>query len=766
MKKIAALLLCFAMMFNFFALLAISHTSAADTSSSFLSIVEDEEIGKINSCIYDASSKKIEINGTISHDIMVTHGGYRIAVYAIPFGKTFSDIMNNAELEPLASSAISVKFSFSISVDSVSERFSMYAVVIYNEEGEIKTVGRPKCPSARSSYSFTAGDKNYYKGVSSSLVSVSSDTGASTSIIPVYLDKLLNNSSKGYLYSLDGSYIYFDKEYVERLDAQIKSLAATGCRVYLQFIQAYTALNGVTVLAQQSADEYGIPDMSIDKTVSLISGFTDFLCERYKSNRIGISGIVLGSRADELYDGAEDGFLQYALNYTRYMMIVGNIARSIIPLVDIVLPVSDCNSYDKKTDNKLPVSNPSSLLDAVCANLDDFFVDEFVFSAMLETSKTPYGITTETLESGDFSTDGYDGVNADNIYLFSDYLDILKHEYDSSPKSFMFLWSVPKSVNGNVLACAYAYSYFKLLPYAKISSFTISFEENEKSGDFTQYPEIANIMKYIDTSDGFEVTKPQLKLLDAANWYSIVDMYSGKLDIKRILNIAPQALPANAIGSYAYYDFSYYADVSAWFAGNDCDSLKIDYSDISGRALKAHFKANLNSPSEFSELYCSYEYPENFVYTPHMVLDFSIKNDNEIKNALYEVKVLFGSGKNVTEVSEIFSPYEKVSLSFNISDFNGVSMADYIKIGIRCITGDNGGYSLSLSSISGYSTEYSSDELSVLISDERLRIRDMIEKNDDGESQSINTVMVIAGVIVVIAVIGIGVFMCFRTEEE
>lgn len=770
MKKTAALFIALAIILNLFTLLVLAEDSAASVDEPYFSVTESQDIGVINNCFYDASSKKVELSGTINHDVMVTHSNYNIAVYSVPFGQTLTNVINASDSKPVASSAISVKFQFSISVETISGRFSAYAVVIYSDTGEMKLVDEPKYPYASSDYSFELGNKDNYKGVSSNLLSLSSDAGASTAVVPVYLDRLLNNGSKGYLYSLEGTYIYFDETYVKELDVKVKSLAVTGCRVYLQFLQAYTAANGVTVLPQETPESYGIPDMSIDKTLMLISSFTDFLCERYSSSNTGISGIIIGSNTDKLYDGKNYVTLtDYLSNYARYMMIVGNIARTINPSLDIVVPVSDYNSYAENTlaSANAPECSPSILLDGVSSLLDGYFAEGFAFSTMIETMSVPYGISTETLANGKFSTDGYAGINADNVQIYVDYLTALNDKYDSASTKFIFLWSVPQEISGDVLSCAYSYSYFKLLPYDNLSSFVVSFESLEQQGDLTKYPEISRIMKYIDTSESFNVTEPQLEFLRAANWYAVIDnMYDGKLDTRRILIFDEMsALPNTVIGNYIYYDFSYYTNLSSWFVGNDCDSLKIDYSNISGRSLEAHFNSAVKSPSEFSEIFCSYDYPENFVYTPYMSLKFSLKNDNNINNALYEVKFVFGSDKNVSEVTKICSPYEDIELLFDISDFCEVSMADYIKIGVRCLTGDDGGYSLSLASVRGYSSEYLSEELTSLISDERLRIRDMLEKKDETDSEKVNTVMIVAGVAIVIAVIGVGIFMCFKSEE-
>ncbi len=757
MKRFLSFLLVVLIMLNSLGVVSLAADStSAPTEDKYAS---DGDIGEISSCLYHYDTKKVSVSGSVDHDVMVTHDDYRIALYSVPNGKTLGDVIDIKGSKPLASAAISVKFDFLVDAKSNVERFSKYAVVIYNDKGDIRLIEEPKYPSVKSDYEYKAGDKSYYKGVSTELTSNATDARSDTSIIPVYLEKLLSNGSAGYVYPLQGTYIYFDKDYIGQLDARVRSISAIGGRVYLQFLLSHGTDCGLEVIEGESTDKYDMPNMSSEQTVNLISAFASFLCDRYSSESAGkIYGLILGRGVDG-YSGKIDA---YAENYSHYMLVAGTVARSYISELDVVVPLSDKNSYSQQTD-----TTETTMLDIICKFFDESVANLFAFSTLVETESVPYGISDETIKSGSFAVGGYDGINADNANVFSNYLQILDKKYRNSPDSFIFVWSVPRGISGNVLTCAYAYTYFKLLSNDAISTFAVSFSDAESLSDYRLYPEISNIFKYIDTRESFNVTADQLKLLRAGNWYAVIDgMYSGRLDRSRILKLRElSAVPENIMGSYAYYDFSYYTNLSLWFKGNSCDSLKIDYNDISGRSLEAHFDGEVRSASEYSEIFCSYDYPENLVFTPYISFNLSLENDSENKNSLYEIKLVLGSGKNTAEVSRICRGYEAVDLMVDISEFSEISMVDYIKIGVRCLTSDEDGFSLYLASIKGFSDKYSSEELERLISDERLRIRDMLE--DDGETAGVvNTVLIVAGVAVVIVVIGIGVFMCFKREEE
>ena len=766
MKRFLSFVLFVAVLMSVFGVLAFASeevvSSAADITTDD-EYVADGNIGDVSSCLYDASTKKISVSGAIDHGVMVTHGSYKIALYSVPEGKTLGEVLGEEDSKPLASSAISVKFDFVIDAKTNAERFSKYAVVIYNDEGDVKLIEEPKFPSVKTDYSYNRGDKSYYKGVSTELTSSAVGAGASTVIVPVRLEKLLSSASTGYVYPLQGTYIYFDKDYVGELDVRIKSATASGARVYLQLLLERGADCGIDVLDSALEGRYDIPDMSSEQTVNLMSAFTSFLCDRYASSNLGrIDGLILGREVDRFSVlEASVTFDSYVENYFHYMLVIGSVARSYLSDIDLVMPLSDRNDYSSASGASL--AGPSAMLSGICELLDSQIVNAFPFSTLVETEAVPSSVS-ERLLSVDVK---YDGIDADGAGAHSKYLKELAKKYNNAPKSFIFLWSVPQGISGNLLTCAYSYSYFKLLSNDYISSFAVSFADTEEGLDYGGFPEIEKIFKYIDTKDSFSATADQLKLLGASNWYSVIDqMYSGGLDIRRVLPLkALGFVPDNIMGSYAYYDFSYYTNLSLWFKGNDCDSLKIDYSDVSGRSLEATFNGELKSPSEYSEIYCSYDYPENLVYTPYVSFRFSVENEAESRDSVYEVRLTVGSDKNVAEVSRICRAYEAVDLMVDMEQFSNVSMVEYIKIGVRCLSAEPEGYTLSLASIKGYSTKNTSEELEQLISNERLHIRDMLEEQTD-TSRVVNKVLVGAGVVAVVAIIGIGVFMCFRRDDE
>ena len=775
MKRVLALMIAVVMIFSV-TCIAISAKNISFNGGEITQ--DDHDVGDISSISYSDKDKKININGTVAHDTMVSRNEGKIEVYRIPIGESAAEIISDGD--PVISADISVKFHFSIKAESVADRLSAYVVVIKSKSGDWTTIGEPLYASVDTDYSEPSDDRADYKGISTELTSNATAADVGSAIIPVSFDELLSHSSTGYIYSLHGTHLYFDKPYISSLDLKIKSYVAIGARVYLQFTFDVDGHSGVEALPVTDG-ESPVPDMSNEENLTLISAFTDFICDRYPD----LSGIILGQRVDDAYDADSSVTArEYAENYAQYMLAVANVARSTISTLDIVLPLGDTNSYSSADGESGDGLTGAALLSDVSDFLDYSHVGRFAYSTMIETSSVPYGISEATLKNGAFAPESYSGVNADSAYVFSDYITSLQSEYDSAPLGFIFKWTPNENITGNVLAVAYSYSYFKLMALNGIMSFVVSFEQLEGAGEYGAQDEISNIMKYIDTDLCFDITEPQLKALRANSWYSIIpNMYSGEFDIRQILKTHRyDALPDEIIGSFVYYDFMYYTDLSLWSAGNFCDSLKIDHSKSIGRSLGAHFTPNLRTPSEYSEFFCDYDYPENYVFTPYVSMIFSIDEDEvnapvsketeddepTTKKSLYEVKITMGSDDTVSELSVICKAGEEQEIVFDMAEFSDASMVEYIKISVRSLSNTDAprGYTFSLASILGHSTEYTAGELSSLISSERQRIRNLYDDDAENEYLSKNSWMIMLGAALTVGVIGVGVFMCFRREDD
>ena len=302
MKKSIAFFLLVLLIFSCAVPLIQATEPVADSESVNPSEEEAHETLRENSvtyiCRYNKETGMIEISGNVNHDVMVTHKNHFIEVYRIFPGSTFDAVIAE-EAEPLASMAIAVKFEFSLEAERISEKFSKYAIALRSPEGVVMLAAEPHFAGVDSEKSDVEIDRNAFKGIVSSQNSLGGSLGFGTAVIPVYLDRLLSDTSGGYLYLVDHTYRYFNKTYIDSLDALIRSYSAGGTEVYLQFLLP----SGNSDMAlSNGADEgaiYDMPNVYSEETMALLSAFSEFLAERYVDYQSGsISGIIVGSEID------------------------------------------------------------------------------------------------------------------------------------------------------------------------------------------------------------------------------------------------------------------------------------------------------------------------------------------------------------------------------------------------------------------------------------------------------------------------------------
>ena len=95
---------------------------------------------------------------------------------------------------------------------------------------------------------------------------------------------------------------------------------------------------------------------------------------------------------------------------------------------------------------------------------------------------------------------------------------------------------------------------------------------------------------------------------------------------------------ASMLGQFYYFDFSDTSSDFSWFAGGGCTGVSVDYSSVFGRSLCARFGVDGISPTDYAYILCSYEYPENFIFTPRLTFALSIEGERGISD-IFEVKI-------------------------------------------------------------------------------------------------------------------------------
>ncbi len=729
-----------------FMLMPVSLVSAQEIAQSSM---ENSTKGSVDvSCVYDEKNARINISGTVSHDLLVSHKDHTVQLYKLDALQSFEEAMAGGELLPIAESDISIKVSFSVSVSGIQDVFSKYVIVIVSEDDGIEYVSPEVYPSVESKYHALLGNKMHYKGIGASADFSSVKGVPSLVVLDIDINEIQSLDFMGYLYTVDGRNVFFNRDYIDELDSKIRTLATNKTAVYFRLV------------CLDEKAESAIPDCSDIENMQAVYAVCDFLADRYNSHQYGaLSGFIIGRSVDNAVRDASDEELgAYLDKLGLYTIVATNALRSNIPSADIVIPISDDNSYSSKKSNE-QYGRGRAVIEGLCERFDRHYGDDFDFSLMLETSVTPYEINNTNIEpTVNFSIKpDQSKLATHNIGDFVLYLDGLDDLYSCAPKTFKYYWSADGDLSGNALACAYAYTYYKLFIQKTVSSFIVDFDPTVSAAE--RFADIYNIFKYIDTAEGEEQTSFLLSYFDIGAWGDIISptFANHNLDIRTHIVSEPiNTLPRHVVGKFQFFNYTEGSSSVSWYEGWGAKDVFVDYSSVVGRALRVEFESS--GDSKYSYLMWNDVYPESYEYTPYLAFDFCIEGDGTEEKGLFEVRIEIGNGTNVVECTTAVMSKSPSRVIFDISEFSSEYLGDYIKIAVRPITDGNADYSLYLSSITGHSTELDDEELEEAIINSRTEIR-----NKDSLIESLGKNDNSRAVIITIAVIGVilGVMLFF-----
>ena len=402
------------------------------------------------------------------------------------------------------------------------------------------------------------------------------------------------------------------------------------------------------------------------------------------------------------------------------------------------------------------------MLEAILSVLDSHLVEPFLCTTWIESSTLPLTVSEDANPRFDLSATANDEtLHAANLFVYAAYLDRLSHRYESAPQSFTFVWSVERGMDHATVDALYAYSYFQLHATPRLSSFVVSFHEQEEMGDMSGFSAMSHLYTYIDTEKRDAETAHLRQSLGIDTWGEISEQIDdGNLVLRSLYESrASLALPDTVRGEFFYADFASAFHMDGWFAGYGCEAIRLAYGQSGNRALQIEMTTDADIPSEAFWLY---EYPENFVYTPYVALNLFLEANGT--SSLYEVRVTVGEGKDRQVTSAVIHPNENSRLVMDLSPYSQAHMADYWKISVRSLDGDADSVSVWVYDIVGYSTDLDSDALREAILAERARIRNL--SGDAAQTDSADDLWTVLAIVVLILVIGVGVFIGIRSQDN
>ncbi len=762
LKKLFAFMLTVVMLLSF--MMPISYAAEKEQDNDSTLSYREQKQALSYTCYYNAESDRIDISGTVHHDVMISRESDSIEVYQVPFGAALNDVIGAGE--PVASASISVKFRFSVKIMTITDRYASYAIVLRSPEGEAVLAAEPQRAGVLPQAEPLQKDPRFFKGISSEQTAISGSVGAGTVILPVHLDQLLSKVFNGYFYLFGQTQIYLDKDYIDRLDSEIRTHSADGSRVYLQLLLSAGENKLSFVGGADQGAIYSMPNLYMGDTQLAIGAVSEFLVSRYENNQTGkIHGLIVGKSADRTdmcYSGG-NSTEQHAALYAMYLAVVANTARVFRPDLDIVIPVSNQDGYSQSA-NMGNHHSPKLFLESVMDILQREYCFDFTCSTMLESEVVPLEITNQGLDRGiDLKPKEPNGLlDVDNLQIYEAFLASLQDKYHCAPTHYMYIWTPPAELSGNALACAYTYGYYRLFADYSAAAFVVSFTESEKVNE-GHLSDIERIVRYINTEDSAKVTSRLLSYFNCQSWDAVVaEISRTNLAGKTFYRSDYHPINVPFKGAFTYFDFLS-GDVDEWFAGVGCGEITSNYDKDGIRVLQATSSAVTSSA--YTELLCLYEYSENLIYTPYMKVKLALDDGSKAAHAMYQVVITVGNDTCTVTSEHAVRGGEINELWLDMSQYNSSGTANYWKISVRALTEGAEKYSLLIYDAVGYSKDHTSGELTDLIEAERLRIRNQSEDTDaDGGSDGL--IWIIFGVLVAVTGLGAGLFMVFSPKRR
>ncbi len=699
-------------------------------------------------CEYDRSSGKIKIRGSVRHETLISHKQYRLEVYRILPGQSETDAITGKQAQPLASAEIAVRFEFSVDAKGNLERFSRYVVVLCSPEGVRTPAAEPQYAGVESDHVYVADDFSSFKGLVSSEISLGGNLGIGTVVVPVYWERLFNEVSHGYVYSSGEQVFYFDKEYVNELDRQIRTYSSSGTRVYLQFLLSANGSGLGYADGSQMGATYDMPNVFAERQLSLICAGTEFLAERYSTYQSGqFYGVIVGHSIDESgmnYCGTLS-LERYAELYSLYLTAMAYSVRVHQPEADVVIPFG-ANQFASAAAGEQTSYTASQLLESILSIQDEAFSFPFRCSTMILCvweDTDPGKVTIETAS------------------VYSQYLNTLRNRFESAPSHYMIRWDVPGSIDSEALCAQYAYGYYRLIQDSNLSSFLVSFSECETKGE-SRLSELSQILRWIDTDQSLAVTKPLLSHFEATSWDQLIPgCTSRSYSVRTVINPeVGSSVPSDATGSFSYFDFAS-GNVEDWVVGFGFTSVKSEYGAEGIRVLRGTLASGLGSA--YGEMLCLYEYPENFAHTPQLSFRIGLAEAQGDASGLYQVMITLGNDTHRSTGQAIVRGGKIETVVLDMSQFPTGQTVQYLKLSVKQLEGDGQAISVRLYDLIGYSAELTSEELSEVIWEERMAIRNLTseEEENDGDSR-----WWIFGIVVSVIAVAVGILFSIRREDD
>ena len=318
-------------------------------SVSFLTldtISADVSRGSLTLCQLSADGETLTVSGKLTTEAAAASIGGKILLFEL------DNVGHYDKTAPIAETAVSIRFSFSLPAESLRISSSSYLAVIEQTDGTLLPLGESW---------YAAG-----KTEDTADVSVVGLAGASPAdvllsntsrvIVDVLLDRLIGGAEgavSGTLCSWEGHYYDLDSRYLRELDDEIEFYRAAGLRVYLRFLSGSDLSARALTLTGPSDAVYYALNATTTEGQTLLAALSHYLAERYSS----IAGVIVGYAIDDPhFSAAACGTGIYLTNYATAVRIIARAMLPYHPSLDFYVPITGNDGDELEDGLSLTVS--------------------------------------------------------------------------------------------------------------------------------------------------------------------------------------------------------------------------------------------------------------------------------------------------------------------------------------------------------------------------------------------------------------------------
>ncbi len=685
--------------------------------------------GEITECALTSDGKSVQISGKLAREYVTEFADAELYLYSLELNENARtyDYKNN---KPIATYGMSTKFKFTadIDLDNTASKFRKYVVMISTTPMIFVDT-----PAYITTDILSYESPGFEVGLYNADDYITSDSGADTAIVDVYIDKMISAERSGYMYSYNSSRYYFERSYIDELDRKIGSFKAAGMSVSLRLMVGSDKFEYLVY-----PDSSYMPD-SYFANITTLEGYAntraavEFLTQRYASDdnkKAGVDSFIVG----KLSNTGSDRFYAPGMSMTDFVQSYADLLRfvyicasNISSSVRVYAAIGDTYEYAclENTDNRF---DSKLFIEA----LNTYIADEGSF---------PWGICIDSYSSG--NTDRV--LSANNFASFDKLFSSEVFKNNNIPVTVIdnLSYTGISGTSEHKLALS---RIMRAAMYGKINKYIVSCENLP-----SQSADTAFAIKAFMSND--TVTLASL----GCNIKDYEEFITNKIirPRTRSLGTAVYELPFTPAGKYVYFSLDSYSDLDSVSSSYSTKDLRLLTESSGLRTILFEFERDV-SGKESSPMGVAvfFERSESFANTPFVAFDLKISDLSEDADDTVPITLRFTGENHIYDVSAVITPDSEQTVYADLSEY-GSELYDSLQIFIHSNTADKA--SLSLGTITGYSGIHSDSKLTELVENSQMSQK---------KANRLNPIIVTSFIVVITVLVTLTIILVLKSRRS